>query len=233
MTDTTDKLTSLTKQLYPTGRAWKLPFDGVLDRLHKALYISEEQAYNDATSILNCILPDNANFTVQDANDWEIRLGLVPNNFISLDDRKLAIARKLNQPGIAPAKSNWRYLQKQLRDAGFDVYVHENIFLPGPVTKTPFELTGDASFMSALQYGDGQYGDFQYGGKFTKFVANHISETLDWQYNLTNLRKTFFIGGVNVGDFANVDVTRKDEFRQLILTIKPVHTVGFLLINYI
>lgn len=236
MSDISDKLVSLTKQLYPTGRAFWMPFGGVLDRLHKTLAISEEKVYNDIVSTLDSILPDNMNFTAYDAYDWELRLGILPNESMSLADRKLAIARKLNQPGVAPAKSNWRYLQKQLRAAGFDVYVHENRFDDYPngyITMTPFELTGDASYFDSRQYGEFQYGDYQYGGKYTKFVANHIDESIDWLYDLTNLRKTFYVGGVNPGDIANVDLIRKDEFRQLILTIKPTHTVGFLLINYV
>ncbi len=231
-----DKIKNLTKQLYPTGRAFWLPFDGIFERLHNALNISEVQVYNDIVSTLDCILPDNENFTIYDARDWEIRLGITPNELMDLADRKLAILRKLNQPGLAPAKSNWRYLEKQLRAAGFDVYVHENRFdnyPTGYITMTPFQLTGDASYMVSPQYGDFQYGDVQYGGTFTKFVANHISELLDWQYNITNLRKTFYIGGLTAGDFANVPLIRKDEFRQLILTIKPTQTVGFLLINYV
>lgn len=233
-----DQILSLSKQLYPNGRAWKMPYAGVLEGLHKALAISEEQAYYDAVAIHDSILPDNANFSVADATDWELRLGLITNQMTPLSDRKLAIIRKLNQPGAAPAKSNWRYLQEQLQAAGFNVYVYENIFPyyypDGDVTETPFQLTGDSSFIAPNQYGDSQYGDHQYGGKYTKFCANYIDEVRDWSFDIApNLRSTFFIGANPIGTFANVDVNRKDEFRQLILTLKPVQTVAFLLINYI
>jgi uncharacterized protein YmfQ (DUF2313 family) len=234
MSDTSEKLRKLTQQLYPSGRAWKMPVLGVLDKLHNALYISEEQAYNDAVAIKNSILPDNANFTIDDARQWEVRLGLVSNESLDLETRKGNILRKYNQPGTIKARSNWRYLEKQLRAAGFDVYVYENRFPSGSsyITKTPYELTGDSSFVSALQHGDFQHGDYQHGGLYTKFVANHIDEARDWLFNITNLRQTFYIGGPYAGDFASVPASRKDEFRQLILTIKPVHTIGFLLITY-
>lgn len=233
-----DKILALTRQLYPTGRAFKMAEGSDLEKLHIALGISEEQLYSDAIAILNSILPDTDNFTADDATDWERRLGIISNPLVPLTDRKLAILRKLNQPGIAPAKSNWRYLQEQLQAAGFDVYVYENIFDPypygDPETKTPFELTGDSSFFIVNEYGMFQYGDVQYGGSYQKIVANHINETRDWLFNISpNLRSTFFIGGNPLGTFANVDVNRKDEFRQLILTIKPVQTVAFLLINYV
>lgn len=237
MSDLNDKILSLTRQLYPTGRAWKMPFDGVLEGLHKALSISEENAYNDAVSILYSILPDNDNFTIYDATDWEKRLGLITNPLTSLADRKLAIIRKLNQPGAAKAKSNWRYLQEQLQAAGFDVYVYENRFNDYPdgyITKTPFQFSGSSGFFTGNQHGDYQHGDIQHGGRFKGFVANDIDETIDLKFIINpNLRSTFFIGGSTAGSFASVDVNRKNEFRQLILKLKPTQTVGFLLINYI
>lgn len=232
-----DKILSLTKQLYPRGRAFKMPFDGVLESLHKALSISEAQAYTDAIAIHDSMLPDNSNFSISDAQDWERRLGLISNEAVSLSDRKLAIERKLNQPGLAPAKSNWRYLQLQLQNAGFDVYIYENRFDDYPdgyITKTPVTFASDSSFFIGHQYGEFQYGEFQYGGRFTKFVANHIDETRDWEFNIApDLRSTFFVGGATAGSFANVDSARKDEFRKLILTIKPVQCVAYLLIDYI
>lgn len=234
----TDKIMALTRQLYPTGRAWKMPFGGYLEKLHLALAVSENRAVNDAMAILYSILPDNDNFTADDATDWERRLGLINGSALSLDIRKLAILRKLNQPGIAPAKSNWQYLQEQLQAAGFNVYVYPNRFLyyypDGFVTRTPLELTGDSSFYRANRYGQYRYGQKSYGGSFTKFVANHIDEARDWLLALhPSLRDTFYIGGATVGSFANVDAARKDEFRQLILTLKEVSEVGFLLINYV
>ncbi len=238
MSNIGDKIISLTKQLYPTGRAFRMAEAGDFDKLNEGLKVSEEKAYSDAVAILNAILPDNDLFTSDDATDWEVRLGMITNLLTPLPDRKLAIIRKLNQPGAAPAKSNWRYLQEQLQAAGFNVYVFENIFDPypygDPITMTPYELTGDASFFTSNQYGDYQYGDVQYGGSYKRFVANHIDEARDWAFDIgANLRSTFFIGGSPLGTFANVPASRKDEFRQLILTIKPTQTVGFLFINYI
>ncbi len=233
-----DTLLSLAKQLYPTGRAWKMPFGGVLEGLHKALNISEEQAYLDAVSIHDSILPDNANFTALDATDWEGRLGLIVNQSTPLADRKLAIIRKMNQPGIARAKGNWRHVQAQLQAAGFNVYVYENRFDSYPYgnyeTLTPYELSGDTGFINFNRYGQFNYGQRSYGGKYTKFVANYIDEATDWKFDIgTNLRSTFYIGNNPVGTFANIPLSRKDEFRQLILTLKPQSTVAFLFINYV
>ena len=69
---------------------------------------------------------------------------------------------------------------------------------------------------------------------FTQKVVNHIDPALDLYFDIGgNYRSTFFIGGVNLGEFADVDVNRKDEFRQLILKIKPTQSVAYNLINYI
>jgi len=59
-------------------------------------------------------------------------------------------------------------------------------------------------------------------------------ESLGVYFNIgSNLTSTFFIGGAVLGDFVNVDLLRRDEFRQLILKTKPVQTVGYLLVDYI
>lgn len=47
------------------------------------------------------------------------------------------------------------------------------------------------------------------------------------------LRSTFFIHGVTFPGEADVPLSRKDEFRQLILKLKPCQTVAYLQVNYI
>jgi len=231
-----------------------MPTDGTFDKLHSAMAESESDAYSAAESILDSILPDNDNFTVDDAEDWERRLGMITNPLVSLDDRKAAIIRKMNHPGDIPARQSWDFLEQSLQLAGFDVYVHENI-----PEQTIFGLLQPSS--GTIQQGQGQQGQAQQGtvitanpGLFTPFqqgqaqqgqmnqggyiygnkVVNNIDESLDFYFNIgSNWRSVFWIGGPNLGDFANVDVNRKDEFRQTILRIKPVQSVGVLLINYI
>lgn len=230
-----DKILLLTRQLYPTGRAFKMPEGSYFEKLHKALAVSEEKAYMDAVSTLDSALPDNENFTVDDATAWERRLGLISNGAVPLEDRMLAIQRKYNHPGTIHARQNFRFLEKQLQDAGFDVYVFENRFddgMGGFNTQTPEALSGITG--TVVQYGQFQYGQTRYGVHSRNIVANYIDEKLDKQFNIGNsLRATFFIGANPIGTFADVDVNRKDEFRQLILKAKPVQCVGFLFVNYV
>jgi uncharacterized protein YmfQ (DUF2313 family) len=230
-----DKILQLTRQLYPTGRAFKMPDGSYFEKLHKALAVSEEQAFNDARSVLDSAIPDNDNFTADDAKGWERRLGLITNEAVALSDRKLAIQRKYNHPGSIPARQNYRFLEKQLQDAGFDVYVYENRFpdgMGGFTTDTPESVSGVTGDL--IQYGQFQYGQSRYGVAKRNMIANYIDENIDWKFNVgSSLRATFFIGGNPIGSFADVDVNRKDEFRQLILKAKPVQCVGFLFINYV
>jgi uncharacterized protein YmfQ (DUF2313 family) len=232
---TVAKIVKLSKQLYPTGRAFKMPTGGVFEKLNYALAISENQAYEDAKSILNSLLPDNDGFTADDASSWERRLGLVTSDGVSLADRKLAIQRKFNYPGSIAPRGHYLFLERQLRAAGFDVYVFENRFAAYPdtyETMSPDEL--DPSGLSEFQHGDFQHGDQQHGSHWGNIVANSIDEETDSHFDVgDNLRSTFFVGGSPVGSFANVAEGRKDEFRQLILRLKPVQTVGYLFINYV
>ncbi len=232
-----EKILALTRQLYPRGRAFKMPFSGYLDRFHRALAISEIQAFEDAKSILNSALPDNDAFTADDATAWEKRLGMIVNDdYVLLSDRKLAIQRKMNYPGTVKARGNYRWLEHELRAVGFDVYVFENIFddgMGGFETKNPLTLSMGVGAQD-FQFGDFQYGDQQYGSFYNKIIANDIDPIKDLSFNIgDNLRSTFFIGASPVGSFANIDAAREAEFRQLVLKIKPVQTVAFLFINYI
>jgi hypothetical protein len=87
--------------------------------------------------------------------------------------------------------------------------------------------TGIGLFFNA---GSSNAGSVFFKGK----VANHIDENLDATFtHQNNWIKTFFIGGENLGDFADVPTARKDEFRQLILRLKPTETVAYLLIDYV
>lgn len=236
MPDFITKITALTQQLYPTGRAFKMPKNGWLESLHNGLRISENKAYNDAVAILNSILPDNDNFTEDDAADWERRLGLIVDNSLSLADRKLAIRRKIQHPGDIKARQHYLYVQGQLQAAGFNVYVHENRFDDGfgnLITKSPAELAGYGGIDDLQHADDIQHGDYQHGGGWGQKIVNSIKNAEDINFNVgANLRSTFFIGGIAPGDYAYIPANQERQFRQLVLKLKPVQTVAFLFIVY-
>lgn len=246
-------LIQLTEQLYPTGRAFNIHIGSFIRKMHLALNRSESRLNRNTLAILDGILPDNDNFTVEDATVWEQRLGLITNDAVSLANRKLAIIRKLNHPGTIRARQSAGFIESQLQLAGFDVYVHENTDLI-TIENLLYSVSNVAVF------GTNNFGSFNFGSIYTEFpnlfanlnfgsfnfgsanfnqryfkgkVANQINESLDYTFNHQNIWiKTFFIGGENLGDFANVPSARKDEFRQLILRLKPTETVAYLLVNY-
>lgn len=215
-------LLRLTKKLYPTGRAFKMPEDSLFERLHKALIVKEAQLLSDSFSLFDSILPDNDNFSTDDAADWERRLGLITDTSVPLADRVLAIRRKINHPGTIKARQNYLYLQEQLRAAGFDVYVYENI------PESALAPVDD------VQFNDVQFGDSQFGGLVAGKIINSITNDGDLFFNVgANLRSVFYIGGPTLGSYANVPVIQEPQFRQLVLRLKPVQEVGYLFINFI
>ena len=239
-----------------TGAVFVIPKDGPREKLLNALSESETRVYNDALSIFDSILPDNDNFTVQDATDWEVRLGMINGSGVAFDERKAAIIRKMNHPGDIKARQSADYLEQSLHLANFNVYIHENLaglapqnalVLPANIARSGQRRSGDgarsgnvftnfSSFFSTVRSGQRRSGDGVRSAQktFTNVLANHIDEDLDKNFSVGGFYKaTFFVGGPVFGTTATVPIGRKEEFRQLILKIKPVHTVGYLFINYI
>lgn len=252
--DVGEKIMQLTRQLLPTGRAFRIPYGGVREAVERGLIKSEKQFHDDVVSILDSILPDNDNFTAYDATRWEQRLGLIANENLSLADRKSAILRKMNHPGDIIARQSADYIQAQLRLAGFDVYVHENLnqysfeyiinLGLGAAEMGEAEM-GEAEMISARAYYPELFSDVEMGGiemgsfemgevVFTNLIVNYLEPEKDAYFNVgSNNSCTFFVGGETFGTFADVLSTRETEFRQLILKLKPTQTVCGALINYI
>lgn len=233
---TEEKIVAIKKQLLPTGRAFRAANESYLHGLLRATAISEAQVYEDSIAILYSLLPDNSNFSSDDATDWERRLGMITNLATPLADRKAAILRKMRAPGTQPAKGHYLYIQQQLQLAGFNVYVHENLFPTYPTgneSVAPNSIYGNANFVQT-QYGQAQYGQRRYGGYYNNIIANSLDQDRDIGFNVgSSFACTFFIGGQTLGTYANVTASREQEFRQLILNLKQTQLIGFLFINYI
>jgi hypothetical protein len=214
-----------------------MPPNGFLEGLHKALAESELQAINDNKALLNSILPDNTEFSADDATDWERRLGIITNSATDLEDRKMAILRKMSFPGNIPARQHYLWLERQLRAAGFDVYVYENRFDYGNgsyYTMLPEDVYDTEDILDFIDHGELDHGDFDHGAGYNNIIANSITQEGDRRFSPgNNLRSTFFIGGDPIGSFASIPASREKEFRQLILFTKPTQTVGFLFIDYV
>ncbi len=232
---TKEELMALANQLYPTGRAWNMSEKTLFNKLHQAINKSILRLTSHAYSLIDGTFPDSTNFTEDDVLIWEYRLGLVAGS-LNLDQRRANIYRKLAFPQNVKARQSKPYIESQLNLAGFEVRLYENIFYDGSgnlVRKLPSEIL---SMQSAnIQHGGGtQHGSgTQHGGGNTEVIAN---EAIAENYNIggvDNLYATFFIAGNAIDQIATVERTREREFRELILKLKPAHTVGFLFVNYI
>lgn len=227
-------LLKLSKQLFPTGRAFKIPENSIFEKFIKALVISENKVISDANSLMFGLLPDNDNFSEFDCNLWEKRLGLITNLGLDLETRKQAIVRKLNYPSNIKPRNAKEYIEYNLRQAGFDVYVDENYI--GTFSSVERASRPSDFGVSPLQnqLGDFSHGVYNHGSQFMSKCVNHIDENLDNGFDVGgNKMNCFYIGDFTLGTFANVPLTRKDEFRQLILRLKPTNLVAYLFVNYI
>lgn len=224
----TDIMANLARQLYPTGRAWWMQNNGVFDNLHKAINRSFIRVLNDCDLTIDSCFPDNENFTENDANLWEYRLGLVTNNSLSLEVRKEAILRKMSYPRGIEARQNKLFIENQLRLAGFDVYVHENL----PPYQTPDEIVSLS--LELTQHGSGTQhgGGTQHGYINYDVIANEAIVNESFGVG-SNLWATFFIGGENLGEMATIPINRLIEFKELVLKLKPAHTVAYTFINFV
>jgi uncharacterized protein YmfQ (DUF2313 family) len=230
-----DKLIRLTRRLYPKGRALNMYIGSMLERVHKALARSERRIHNDSVEVLDTILPDNDNFTAVDATRWEERLGMITNSNVDLEDRKLAIKRKLNYPGLIRARQSIDYIQEQLNDAGFNVTCYRySGLLPNEIL-TAVQMLPLAQHATTVMHMGANitHADPNDTVLYTDCVANNIIEVLDANFPIDKPEWTFVISSENIATFAEVPIERKDEFRQLILRLKPVNSVAFLFINYV
>lgn len=225
-----DILDDLSVQLYPTGRAWYRPENGVFDKFHEAINVSFVRLIEKTDLLLDSVFPDNDNFDKNDAALWEYRLGLITNENTSLELRKEAIKRKLGHPNNIKARQHPLFIENQLRLAGFDVYIHEN----KKPYKTPNEVA-ELEIIPTEHGGDSQHGEgLQSGGAGFQVIANSIKSVEFFSVGGDDkLWATFFIGGKNLGDIAEVPESRLKEFKELVLKLKPAHTVAFTLITYI
>jgi len=222
-----DVFADLARQLYPTGRAWYMNKNGTFDNLHKAINRSFVRVVQDSYLTLDSVFPDNDNFSENDATLWEYRLGLITNTSLDLETRKQIILRKMSYPGNVQARQHPLFIENQLQLAGFDVWVHENT----QPYQTPSEIV--ALSIDATQHGGiTQHGlGTQHGAGGFEVIAN--LSTPNESYSIgSNIWATFFIGGENLGDYANVPANRLQEFKELVLKLKPAHTVAYTFVNY-
>ncbi len=231
----TGMMSDLASQLYPTGRAFYMKKGGVMDNTHLAFNVSFIRLVNDAKSTINSSFPDNVDFNEDDCTLWEYRFGIVTDTSLPVATRRAALLRRMARGRNVPARQHRSYIEYQLQIAGFNVFVFENGFIEGGVKvyKKPEDISGiDAG---AVQHGgDSQHGiGMQHGGGNSEVIANSYKPNEPYSVADDKLWATFFIGGEVLGEMAVVPLKRQEEFRELVLKLKPAHLVAFTFINYV
>jgi hypothetical protein len=163
---------------------------------------------------------------VEDATDWERRLGMITVDTTALADRKAAILTKMAYPGVNAAKQHRSALEGKLQAAGFDLYVFENV-----PEQDPSSL--NAAIQSDLYLGEFDLNDYCLNKYLNHLVVNSADNLQDILFDLgINFRCCFFVSGTPAGTMASVPASRETELRQLILKWKPVQTVAILYVTY-
>lgn len=232
------KFVDLTNQLYPTGRAWRVFNGNNLEKVHRAINDIFLQFQEESSSLLNTVIPDNEFFTIEDCLYWEGKLGMITNNLLTLEQRRQIILNKLAFPKNIKSRQSLNYIQNQLNLYGFtDVKVYANIFQDingNYYHKSPEELSNE--IQTETQHGGiTQHGNStQHGDSNFDVIANDVNEE---NYSIggnENLYATFFIASpVSLLEKGSVSNSRKKEFKELVLKLKPAHLVAFTFINYI
>lgn len=224
-----DKIKALTQQLYPTGILFKIVSKTWKNAFVNGLIKCEARAYSDTLNILSGLLPDNDDFTSNDAERWESALKLPEISGLTLSERKMRITRKIGHPGGVLNRQSSEYLERQLHDAGFtNLFVYDN--LSG---QSPNVAMGES--LEVYQLGNAQCGQRPLAQIYPKKIINSKVNEYDknFMWGLGNLTPTFFISADPITATAQVNSTRESELRELILKIKPAGTVGYLNINFI
>lgn len=233
--DVTAIFANLARQLYPTGRAFYVKFDSTFYNLHKSLNISFLRLLENADATINSALPDNDEFNLQDVELWEYRLGLNSSETLSLETRRDLVLAKFSYPNNNVARQHPNFIQTQLQNAGFDVYIHENRFFENNewISKEPDDIV-TIDLTESQHGGESQHGDsFRHGVGGFEVIANSSDAAESFSIGENNLWATFFIGGENLGSFASVPENRLTEFKELVLKYKPAHLVAITFINFV
>lgn len=217
----TNDILKLKRQLFPTGRAWKIPTDGDFEKMLLALSEQEVVAFNAGLNILNSVIPDNDDFTEADASAWESALSIAYTSENTLADRKLAIYRKMAFPSNVRGRQHKNYLEYQLRQAGFNVTIYEYDDIKDKI--------------KAISHAQGVHHSYnsRHGSlvlpNFTGMVINKIEQEDEPAITLTFevLKNCIWITGADFS-FLPVLNSRNAEFRQIIMHMKPAATIAIL-----
>jgi uncharacterized protein YmfQ (DUF2313 family) len=244
------------RSLFPVGQVFRF-FAGSTFRLFiDSLAEMPERIITHADLVRDAGIPG---YIPLDAlSDWESFLNLMPDTALSTLQRQQRISGKMAKSG----GQAWEYVQDVLQQAGFPVYVYENL-------ENELSARVYTSALGNMQLGEVELGEFSgridprsltghliYGAPVWITLKNYTSalgnielgegqlgdyngtETTVAEYTIPPTASRFifiwFIAGPDgIHDIVDIPAERETDFRKLVESIKPVHTWCLAQVNFI
>jgi uncharacterized protein YmfQ (DUF2313 family) len=235
------------KHLLPDGKAFLITIEKKLTQFFRGIANS---VFPLAKSYLDSLITDLFPATTRQLDEWGDEFGFISVITDEQEKRDRLSARWQQQGGQSPY-----YIQTTLRNAGFDVYVHEWWLTPDGLTiQDPRQILRDAlnpqiqADISTHGNDEAQHGSGQHGASTTANgvpLVNKIPFSVDAgtgeitnkDYPVSGVPAEwvyyFYIGAEVFPNHANVLASQREEFERLILSFKPTHMHCGLLIDYI
>lgn len=231
----------LYQHLLPNAKAWRITANKRLRQFFQGLANVNTAIVDFVDDIYFDLFPS----TTRELTEWEKQFNITVNNNPSETDRRNRLLAEWQAVGgQTPA-----YLQNILRQAGFNVYVHD-YFAPGAVHPAPARNVVDSVTLPAyilkegksqtVEYIIAQCGDstMQCGEAFAQcgYYETYVYEQEYIDPLMINPAKYpyfVYIGNATFPGRASVSIERRAEFEAMILKFFPAHLYKALLVDYI
>ena len=211
----------LTKQLFPTGRAFRIPSGGTFEKLLEGIALSEQRLVDTTLGLLNRIMADNIYFSLEDCADWEKRFAMGDNSAMYFDDRKSLIYRKYRYPGNVITRSSLLYIQHELQNAGFNVYLKDKVTSSQNFSFSQHEIDGEMGL-------DTEHNAY---GVYSDILANYPTQIE--LFPLDGLTQFVRVEGLRAWQQAEVPKESEISLKRLLLILKPVEVIFLLNVRYV
>ncbi len=216
------------QHLLPNARAWRL----VIDRQLRQFFEGLSGVGSDLKLFIDQVWLDIFPSDTRQLSEWEQQFGLTGNITDEQERRD-----RLDATWKALGGQDPRYIEDTLRNAGFDVYVHEWWQLPvvgSPVPRNPLTYLNDGA--SPIQYKAVSGATKAICGNPIAIANNLITSYAQKVYLIPNDATKWpyflYIGGQTFPDHATVSSARKNEFETLCLKICPTQQWLGVLVDY-
>jgi hypothetical protein len=226
------------QHLLPDAEAWRLTIAKQLRNLFSGL----SGAFDDAVTFIDQVYFDLFPSTTRldTLAEWERQFGLTPDPDETVRRLRLAAEWAANG-GQSPA-----YIQGVLQTAGFAVYVHE-WWSAGP----PYIARDPRDYTRHPLLGTWRCSSYPSQPRCSSYPSQPRCDTFlnndpGYLVNKDLTRRAppfvpddpaawpyfFYVGGATFGDFAGIDIARRDEFERLLLKLRPLHLWIVTLVTY-